>query len=276
MEIIVLRLDMDAINKQPVEIFDVKDSYGLYKIAHVNKHEYYLYKLYSPWYGFTNILPNVGNTRDAQRINSKIAQRYAYRLTKEDGKSMSRIGIGVSTIFAQFVFYQGVSANFIMSNMIVFFLSIGMTLITWGIYTMIRYKLAQKNNKLIQAYQPNCKIKLYSSSFAGLLCVFIAIMFVLIASKELQPFLIIFTTFFFVPAIWDIFPDVKSIQNTKNRIKIVEGVTSNESKCSFKKDPINKTIPLITVSFSNYWSISQNIGQVNRYKEKNERTKIFK
>lgn len=210
--------------KKPVEIFDVKNSYGLFQIAHVGENEYYLYQTYSPWYGFLNFIPNVGNKRKAQEIDRYTAENNMFRKDRKYFQENNSFRIGSAMLLGALIPSLKITPE---PDMIGLYsiISLG-PIFLWLALRYYRLYLATLKNKMIADYKPNRVIKLYSSFLFGRLIALLVFALVLIPNKKFQLFAITLASYNLIPIIYFIFPDIKNLSDTQNRIKIISEINS--------------------------------------------------
>lgn len=212
---------MENTSKRPVEIFDFKGSFGLFQIAYLGADEYYLYKTYSPWYGVFNFIPNMAISRNAQKIDKKVSQKYAFRKDKEYYQKGQSIRVSMAMIVTAMLSVLSTTVEFILKSKILVCMVVIAAILCWILKTFLQYKIALRENKILQDYSPTVKIKLYSTYLPGRLVILILLAFLLIPNQEIKLFVIALDSFFLVPYLYNFFPDIKKLEDTNNKIKII-------------------------------------------------------
>lgn len=100
------------VTSKQVEIFEVKNGYKLFQIAHPEQGEYLLYKVFDPWYGFLNILPSIQLNRPAQKISEEQALLYVYK--REPNKSSGGLRVSLAMILAMILTSNALNLAIIM------------------------------------------------------------------------------------------------------------------------------------------------------------------
>lgn len=253
---------MEDTKKQPVEIFDVRGSFGLFQIAYLGSKEYYLYKTYSPWYGIWNIIPNVSFYRDAQRIDSHLAQKYAFRKDQEYYQKGRGIWVGSALILTVLSGMFSSYLDLILKSKVLILFVVVASIMFWITKALIQYKIATGKNQMLHNYLPNVKIKLYSAYWPGRLVTLLLFSLLFLPNVSIKVIMIAIVSYCAIPCLYNFFPDIKNLKITRNRIRVFGRVTLGLFESDyFDRRPINRSVPLVTLSFLNYWSNNQNIGK---------------
>ena len=204
----------------PVKIYDVKGAHNLLQIAQIDDGRYVLYKMYAPWYGFINVLPFVSIKRRGQMIDEDTANKNMYVKSKEDYQKGSGTRIGLASIAGVFISKNAnldvTQSPFLLTSLIV------VPAVLSFLYIMCLHKVLRNKNQLLRDFKPNIILNLYSNYWPGRLMLVLMICFCLFSSGSLQAFFVPAVAFVFPFYVYNFLPDIKPIQETKNRIRIVE------------------------------------------------------
>ncbi|WP_419154975.1 hypothetical protein [Weissella minor] len=282
---------MEDIKNKPVEIFQV-DGTSLYEVAYLGDRQYLLYKVYSPWLGFFNWIPYVHLRRDAQSIHEDIALNYIYK--REVKKKNIWELTGWNMLIAQTL--PAILAWGVIGGMISF-LTNSLLLLFLGLESLCfliihyQYKRLELTHPLIKNTYQNVQVRLKNNSISMrriAIFFFLGLTFLmmpLVLESNDGKFLLILTVTFISLMAFDFCPDSEDLNYTENRIDVIidpNQKNSNDkidkemqsskmdtfSNLRAKKFEITKTIPFITMSFSDYWSGNQNTGRTMTHKLK--------
>ncbi|MBS0949567.1 hypothetical protein JK159_04195 [Weissella minor] len=275
---------MEKIKDAPVQIFQIKRT-SLYQLAYIGDDQYFLYKVYSPLLGFLNWIPYVNLRREAQSINKDISEKY---ILNEEEKKQTKKEYSNVVLLGGAILPGILSGNiglYIYGNLGLLFL-IFIIIFTLGVsFFDKRIKL---HNEMINNFSPNVYISLKNKSFFNIkkMIVYIAVvcMFLMSLSSNIIARIMLVCMFSLVPfALYDFYPDDEELKYTENRIDVLTDIHQNNDKLGTqlilskkeasidhhgKTSSVNKTVPLITMSFSDYWDINQNIGHATTHRIK--------
>lgn len=277
---------MEDIKDAPVEVYRVKNGSFLYQMAYIGDNQYFLYKVFSPIFGFLNWIPYINLKRKAQIVDESIAKKNIYRLDMRKGKA-TRVGWGMIGGVLVPIFISGNVRTFLYENK--YLLVVGTFLVC---LTTIFYlkKKAQANNELIRDFSPDVVIRLknnnlFFSKRIGLYFFIVLTVIMSITAGMLDRILMTISMSLIPFAFYDFYPDDEELKYTENRIDVIidpnqkngndkinkrmqSSKIDTHSNQRAKKEEITKTIPFITMSFSDYWSGNQNTGRTMTHKLK--------
>lgn len=205
---------------QHVEVFKVKDAKDLYFIAHTEEDKYILFKLRSPWYGFFNLIPGVSVARKGQTIDAEIAKRSIYIPNSEDYKRGSGSRVGLAMI-AGVILNAGILEFSGLSHVYLLIVALILGLIVGNLYARFTDNKIKHSNMLVRQFNPNIEIKIYNPSISSRLLIPIMLIMALLPLGSLQIFLMFMFSLMINITSYSNFVDAENLQDTNNRIKIL-------------------------------------------------------
>ncbi|TYC49067.1 hypothetical protein ESZ50_07420 [Weissella muntiaci] len=201
-----------------VEILEIKNGYKLFQIAYAGNGRYLLYKVFTPWYGFLNVLPFICVTRPAQIIGEDQALLYSYKreVNKTDKGIRTSLAMIIAVILGDTALVLTSVMNIYGIKQLLLVLGVGL----WLIIHIIYGQKASEKNELIRNYQPNTTVSLQSNNLIGRFIVLVFFLLTLIPMPNFQIFIIPFFGFHLLPMLFDFYPDQKSLAETGNKIMI--------------------------------------------------------